>query len=131
VCRGRVERHVLEADLVAKGSLDADGAPHLGFHFRDSWLTDAPGPGMIFTACLQPTPRGIFGKLENVRIYAQKAEYLINQVDGQRVSPNSVPSRIKVEELNLAKSAPPAGTANPADAWRASNPYADWAKYLY
>jgi hypothetical protein len=108
------------------------GGPNEDIRFVDTWVSNSPSSGFIFTAAKPSSPRGLFGELVDVRSFSNKNGYgRIDIVDGrQYYSPNSNPSRVNIAHSGYSTTPPAAGEQNPADAWRAAHGYDGWSYVL-
>jgi hypothetical protein len=120
------------------GNLKA-GGPHTNMLFADSWFSYSPSAGFTFTSRRTTTPRGVFGARVRVRSWGHNSgQDRVEIVDGKlyyapRTNPdlvNNWPTRVKVVDYYINRSAPPSGTTNPADAWRATHPYDSWMQAI-
>ena len=115
-----------------------------GLSFSNVWFSNSPSAGVYFGALTKGGPgsdgrRGVFGTLTNVHIWNAHGVARMEQIlqddnktlashyDGTR---NTEPDRVNVTESNVDYGPPPAGSANPAFAWRKSHPYDSFADYF-
>jgi hypothetical protein len=110
------------------GEGGSTGGPVKNMLFQNTWVSNSPSAGFIFTADRKQPPWGIFGTRVDVRSWDQKAGIdRLDQVNGKAVPANSRPGRINVVDQNVATDAPPSGAIDPAAQWRAAHPYDSWA----
>ncbi len=124
--------HVVDSWIKGRVILEdyngSKGGPNTDIRFVDTWVSNSPSSGFIFTAAKPSSPRGLFGELVNVRSFSNKNGYgRIDIVDGrQYYSPNMNPSRVNITHSGYSTTPPGANDTNPADAWRAAHGYDDW-----
>ncbi|MCU1429544.1 MAG: hypothetical protein JWL83_3544 [Actinomycetia bacterium] len=123
-------RIVLEDGGGAGGS---DGGPHRDVLFANSWVSNSPSVGFIFSSNRQTQPRGIFGRRVDVYSWGHHARAdRIETIDGRRADqPNSQPNRINVVDEHVVNAPPPASMTSPPAAWRAAHPYRSWPQFLH
>jgi hypothetical protein len=120
-----IQGRVVFEDGAGEGG--STGGPVRDLLFQNTWDSNSPSAGFIFTANRTQPPWGIFGKRFDVRSWDHHAQVdRLDQVDGKAVDPNSHPERINVVDQNVTTDAPPAGTKSPAAQWRDAHPYASW-----
>jgi hypothetical protein len=109
------------------GEGGSTGGPVRDLSFQNTWVSNSPSAGFIFTADRANPPWGIFGTRVAVRSWNHKAGIdRLDQVNGQAVPANSHPGRINVVDQNVTTTAPPSGTQSPDAQWRAAHPYDSW-----
>jgi hypothetical protein len=125
----------IRGDIMVQDGATAktSGGPDTGLVFSHTWVSNSPSAGFQFNSSRTTTPRGIFGQLNDVRMFSEHSGYgRIDRVDGKMYySPNQVPSRVNVTETQVSNSAPSTDAAtlnaeSPAQQWRAAHPYDSW-----
>jgi hypothetical protein len=106
----------------------SEGGPVQAMAFRNTWVSNSPSVGFTFTSDRLRDPRGIFGALDGVRSWGNKAEEVRTEIiDGtQYWYANTQPSRVNVVDTGVSTSPPPPGTISPPNQWRGANPYDSW-----
>ena len=94
------------------------------------WISDVVNGGGINMAS-SVSGHGIFGTMSNVRLWNNGWDRN-EAVDGvnNTTTPNWKPNRIKFATSGFVTGAPPAGSIDPATAWRQTHPYTSWARIL-
>jgi hypothetical protein len=115
----------------APGELEG-GGPHEELRFQDSWFTESPSAGFIFTVRKPGEPRGISGERRRIRSWGH-ANGLdrVDHVDGERVEPGSVPEAVDVRDYDVTTDPPPPGLDDPSTRWRRAHPYESWPEVLF
>jgi hypothetical protein len=107
------------------------GGPHTDFLFEDTWVSDSPSAGFIFTSRKPDPPLGVFGRRVNVRSWGHKNGIdRLDIVDGEHLKPNEQPDFVDVKDVDIKTTAPPDGAESPSARWRRKNPYDSWPTFF-
>jgi hypothetical protein len=113
----------LEGERINMQAVDGDVA---GFFVERTWYTGAAGTAFQFHVY---QGRSLKGQRVDVRSWDQAGRNpadRIDTVDGQTVAPGAAPDRIDVTDTNVSLEAPPAGTPDPSQTWRAAHSFGTW-----
>jgi hypothetical protein len=120
------------------GAGQGRGGPHRDVLFQRTWVSDSPSAGFIFSSSKDEEPYGIFGRRVDVRSWGHNAQDddgvpidRLENINGRSdTRPNVSPDRVNVIDIDVTTEPPPPDMRSPSDAWRARNPYGDWARYF-
>jgi hypothetical protein len=131
----RVEDSWLKGRVVlidAPGNLEG-GGPHKNFRFEDTWVSDSPSAGFIFTSRKPEGERGIFGRRVRVRSWGHNIEGGLDRldiVDGEHLEPGARSDVIDVKDVDVVTEPPEPGEESPSELWREENPYEAWPSFF-
>ncbi len=134
--QGRLTRMTVRHSVIERQFISTETNGDLvDLVWEDSWFRDSRSAGLSLAAktTSDGTPLTITGSRTRIRSFDHNnGSDRLDIIDGSvKTHPNTVPARINVVDTDIVTTAPPAGTASPADAWRAAHPYGSWRDHFF